>query len=642
MSDSFNTNVANWQGVDDELVIGSDNLTKSGVVAQTFNDLKEDINIRTEDLPILDGFITQHGSVFVKSEVYYSKNIKLTCKEGDIFFYKGLSLANAFACRFFDDNGNTLYTKIGTTYNLEEVFFTPINAVRVIFQSIEVPSLGEIPFKISCNRWGKDIEEKIDRFFSYDNTISMSGYYTDKGTYYNGQTVVVSKVINFPVIAGEIYHYKGYSTGNAMSYCFYDISGNIVGDIVKGTDLNNYVKVTVPNNAVVMRAQSIAFSPNIPEIEVIKDNYLFNDTNTLKKSKTKYDSILLGNINITEVDGFYTPSGSFISSEQIHSKKMTLPVVENEKYFYHGLSFGSAFGYRVLNSNGEVIESYIQSQYGDFEPILKLITIPLGGVILEVQSINKTENEIQLGFYPYDFKDELEKRGYGKRIVILGDSITSMGIYTSAMERGCGCYIYNRGQSATTVTYQGGVGMSARIDLTENNDKNANTAGLPSPSNIDIAILFGGSNDWIKANVPIGTINDAPASSSNATFYASLKYIAKKYIEIYTGKRLVFFTLLPNLGATSATAAYTINNDGTITEIVKTIDNVNVTREDYNNAIRSVAKLYGIEVIELDGVGFIPETQTLADLYYVNGDGLHPNAKGGKLMGEYILRKLFG
>ena len=33
MSDSFNTTVANWQGVDNEPIAGSDNLVKSGGVA---------------------------------------------------------------------------------------------------------------------------------------------------------------------------------------------------------------------------------------------------------------------------------------------------------------------------------------------------------------------------------------------------------------------------------------------------------------------------------------------------------------------------------------------------------------------------------------------------------------------------------
>ena len=49
MSDSFNTTVANWQGVDDEPTSGSDNLVKSGGVANKISKLVEKTSEITKD-----------------------------------------------------------------------------------------------------------------------------------------------------------------------------------------------------------------------------------------------------------------------------------------------------------------------------------------------------------------------------------------------------------------------------------------------------------------------------------------------------------------------------------------------------------------------------------------------------------------
>lgn len=53
MSDTFNTTVANWQGVDDRLIAGSKNLVENGGVAEAINDVR------------IDGKLVQKGTYYI-------------------------------------------------------------------------------------------------------------------------------------------------------------------------------------------------------------------------------------------------------------------------------------------------------------------------------------------------------------------------------------------------------------------------------------------------------------------------------------------------------------------------------------------------------------------------------------------------
>ena len=97
MSDTFNTTPANWQGVDDEPTAGSNNLVKSGGVADNIKDIKEG-NLKYPDNYITGYKLANDGTLvndagfcvtdFIDLQGYTSASFnRNTSEEGLICFY---------------------------------------------------------------------------------------------------------------------------------------------------------------------------------------------------------------------------------------------------------------------------------------------------------------------------------------------------------------------------------------------------------------------------------------------------------------------------------------------------------------------------------------------------------------------------
>ena len=69
MSTAWSTNVSNWQGVDNEPTAGSDNLVKSGGVANKISELEIKTSLSVNDF-LASGFISQTAA-----GIYYNSNI---------------------------------------------------------------------------------------------------------------------------------------------------------------------------------------------------------------------------------------------------------------------------------------------------------------------------------------------------------------------------------------------------------------------------------------------------------------------------------------------------------------------------------------------------------------------------------------
>lgn len=179
--------------------------------------------------------------------------------------------------------------------------------------------------------------------------------------------------------------------------------------------------------------------------------------------------------------------------------------------------------------------------------------------------IRKDGRLITKGFDSKDILDrldfltkEISQDWSGKNICILGDSLTDLGWYSSALEEELGCTVYNRGWSGSLVTPTVARGTAAnsqayafvhRFDtdiFPENDTINGKHLGVPSADIIDLMIIFGGTNDWGHGNeerpyspggtnrtrIAVGNITDAmsdvlvnPNSEDvGASFYAALKY----------------------------------------------------------------------------------------------------------------------
>ncbi len=118
----------------------------------------------------------------------------------------------------------------------------------------------------------------------------------------------------------------------------------------------------------------------------------------------------------------------------------------------------------------------------------------------------------------------------------------------------------------------------------------------------DFAIIAGGTNDYGK-NVEIGNIDD----DTDKTFYGALKTLFKKATQKY--KQIVVITPINRKNEEQ------LNQKG-------------YTLNDYRKAIKEVASLFSVLVIDGENIPL--------DFDRHIPDGLHPNAEGHKIYGDYV------
>lgn len=125
------------------------------------------------------------------------------------------------------------------------------------------------------------------------------------------------------------------------------------------------------------------------------------------------------------------------------------------------------------------------------------------------------------------------------------------------------------------------------------------------------------------------------------TFCGAVRYTFRRLKEKYP--RIPIIAILP-LHTYPITAyplwseiRYATQNDEStvITPRRTTLDNK--TFYDYRNAIRDIAELYGIYSIDTFKIGYSAVLSTDKSAYYA--EGLHPNALGYKLLGQFIYKQ---
>lgn len=204
---------------------------------------------------------------------------------------------------------------------------------------------------------------------------------------------------------------------------------------------------------------------------------------------------------------------------------------------------------------------------------------------------------------------------YGKRMVVLGDSITQMGMWQPEVVRAIGVIEVNRGLGGSTITPY--ITNETGKYATQSIYYRADAIDLDDP---DLILLFGGQNDNLTAMggaIPLGTISDAAytgaeVSSSPPSFYASYKGTVEKLLTQNPTAVLKLITPLWSLDQTYA------------------------LKKTKCDAIVEIGKLYGLEVINLLetlGINSINRTSFISD-------GVHPNAFGGETIGALISNKL--
>ena len=214
---------------------------------------------------------------------------------------------------------------------------------------------------------------------------------------------------------------------------------------------------------------------------------------------------------------------------------------------------------------------------------------------------------------------------FGKKINWIGDSIVAGQDFDEAVTDKLGMVETDYGINGSTI--------ALKADGTDG--RNAVCARYSDMTNdTDVVAVSCGTNDWMYAWCPIGTIDDADDATSNNTFYGALKTLCKGLITKYPQKT-IFFTTPIKRGQ-----AFTNGDGGTYTpdNVMTTPFSKNKygkTLGDYAEIIKEVCALYSIPVLDLYNESMLnPSITAQQDLF----DELltHPNANGIKLMARRV------
>ena len=207
-----------------------------------------------------------------------------------------------------------------------------------------------------------------------------------------------------------------------------------------------------------------------------------------------------------------------------------------------------------------------------------------------------------------------------KRIGFLGDSITEghgveapKNIFWNriAQQTGAQCFGYGIGgtriapQHSTQDEPEWNRYFASRVDEME--------------EDLDVIVVFGGTNDFGHGDAPLGT----SADRDDSTFYGAYHVLLQKLQCRYPTADIVVMTPLHRLGEEDCT----FNGYG-----VRRCTNL----EGYVDAIRNVASVYGIPVLDLfRTAGMQPSVPVLRELYMP--DGLHPNDTGHARIAQRLI-----
>lgn len=212
-----------------------------------------------------------------------------------------------------------------------------------------------------------------------------------------------------------------------------------------------------------------------------------------------------------------------------------------------------------------------------------------------------------------------------KSISCLGDSITSGGM--TSVGKPAISYVPNlqnllHSENVTNC----GVSGSGITKVVGKNDSFAER--VDSIKGQDLVTVFGGINDFMYLNSPLGKMSDT--SDTITTFYGALKHVFEELLKNNPDAKFLMITPYK----VSKDGIGTFDKDGNLRK-----NDAGYTELDYVNAIKDVASYYSIPVVDMFNAGnfnLCTKVQMAMDNNAYSADLLHPNEKGAKRIAETI------
>ena len=456
------------------------------------------------------------------------------------------------------------------------------------------------------------------------------------------------KIEKYNVVSGNTYIVRGLSTSinnvNGMgSYAFYasdNVGSYIAGsvEVLAGYTSKDYAnEIVAPVGATVMYVSVKKGIDTISLYEYFDIKQISDDLESKiivsEKNRTDTDYLILkSGVEATASqelpDLLINYSGSGLFSNALYDT-FKYKVSEGDLFRLDGSFTGSndkqgsvIYGLYATDSFSSMV-SFVPIAKNAVVEINNYITIPSGVAYFAI-SVKRGVDSYLLQYIPKNnavatVANSLTQ--YGKSVFKVGDSFTHMGYYFDALHR-------------ESLTIDGG---STGID-----GNGRELAYFPQMiynnyvtqvSNADIITILGGANDYLNANVPIGTIDDLALTTTQLgngdlapSIYSAVKTIVNVIMGIDNTKTIVFFSQ-PEVG----------NYRGKpLNTTAPAANKIGVTMSGISSAIEDCCKHLG--------VAFFDTHKTLwnyqqLDVYTF--DNLHPSdgiggERLGRQMGKHI------
>lgn len=199
----------------------------------------------------------------------------------------------------------------------------------------------------------------------------------------------------------------------------------------------------------------------------------------------------------------------------------------------------------------------------------------------------------------------------GKKVVFYGDSITAQNKFPVIVKEYYGINAVNMGVGGSTIFYRSNSDMSS--DARINN----------IPSDADIVMVMGGTNDWGKIQ-----IEDELTYSNGfdrTKFKGAIAYIVQHIQAQCPNAKIIWCTTIGGQNETRATSSPTIQH-------LPQKDRFDQSCYTFRNAEIEVCNILGIEVCDTWSCGINGN-----NAYTMIGDTVHPTGSGAKLIANYII-----
>ena len=213
MSDTFNTTVANWQGVDDEPTDGSDNLVKSGGIKTALinsddyfrdfiieqNNIVEHKEIQFEGIYENTAWINENGSVISQTNSEWSCDDYYNIEDYTELIISGLYATQVQIIAYFTNDSNVIIDRIiGNPASSHYSSAIPSGATRIYFNKPpkNVGSKYKIYLIRKCNVYGIDsLQVKNDSNSENIDTLTET-LFTNKSIVYKLDADFLKNTVN--------------------------------------------------------------------------------------------------------------------------------------------------------------------------------------------------------------------------------------------------------------------------------------------------------------------------------------------------------------------------------------------------------------------------------------------------------------